>query len=571
MIKSLTIRNYALIDELSVEFSSGLVILTGETGAGKSIIIDALGMIIGERASTEVVRTNADKAIVEGAFDVTDNTKLAALLEENELEVQPELIARREISARGQTRCFINDSPVSLAFLRQVGDLLVDLHGQHEHQSLLRAETHIGMLDDFGGLGSIVDTYRGSYRRYLELREKRNELARQEQSLREKQEFIRFQLKEIDEVNPEEGEEERIEQELKILENGEELFGATSRLYAMLYEGEQSVHDMLVVARNQLQNLAAIDRQFQEQAAECGSAVAIVSELAKFVQHYNAAIEFSPERLEELRNRIGRLSLLKKKYGGSLEHVMQYRKDIGSQFDLAENFSTVLATVSKDLDDARTECVRVAERLSTKRAASARKLETSLKAELTKLGIQHPRFSVRLERTMEGGGDGSEFGLEPGARESVRLHDRGCDNVEFYISTNPGEEERPLARVASGGEISRIMLALKSILAKSDRLPVLIFDEIDVGVSGRIAQTVGKSLSALSQFHQVIAITHLPQIAGLADQHFSVSKKVAGERTTTALRKLTLDERIHEVAKLMSGAEVTEAGMAGARELMGLQ
>jgi DNA repair protein RecN (Recombination protein N) len=566
MIKSLTIKNYALIEELSAEFSSGLVILTGETGAGKSIIIDALGMIIGERASSEVVRTDAEKAIVEGLFDVTDNTKLTALLEENELDVRNELIARREISSRGQTRCFINDSPVSLAFLRQVGDLLVDLHGQHEHQSLLRAETHCGMLDDFGGLGSIVDTYKAAYRTYLDLQTKRSELSTQEQHLREKREFIKFQIQEIDAVNPEEGEEERLEQELTILENGEQLFSATSQLYAMLYEGDHSVHDMLVVARNQLQNLAGIDKQFQEQAAECSSAVAIVSELAKFVQHYSSAIEFSPERLEELRNRMGRLSLLKKKYGGSLEHVIQYRKDIGSQHDLAENFSSVLATVSKDLDTAHAECVKMAERLSAKRAASARKLETALKAELTKLGIQHPRFSVRIVRH----GEHTDGNTASAANGSTRLNDRGFDNVEFFISTNPGEDEKPLSKVASGGEISRIMLALKSVLAKSDRLPVLIFDEIDVGVSGRIAQTVGLSLSSLSKFHQVIAITHLPQIAGLADQHFAVSKSVSGSRTTTTLRKLNLEERIQEVAKLMSGAEVTKAGMAGARELMGL-
>jgi DNA repair protein RecN (Recombination protein N) len=567
MLKSLIIKNYALIDELSVEFSGGLVILTGETGAGKSIIIDALGMIIGERASAEVVRTDAEKAIVEGVFDVADNPKVAGLLRDHELEVQQELIARREISARGQTRCFINDSPVSLAFLRQVGDLLVDLHGQHEHQSLLRDETHITMLDDFGGLGSLVDSYRDSYRRFLELREKLDDLTRQEQDLREKREFITFQIQEIDAVNPGDGEEDRLEQELKILENGEQLFSATARLYAMLYEGEQSVHDMLVVARNQLQNLAGIDRQFQEQGAECSAAVAIVGELAKFVQHYNSAIEFSPERLEELRNRIGRLSLLKKKYGGSLDHVIQYRKEIGSQYDLAENFSTVLATVSGEFDAARTECMKRAERLSSKRASSARKLELALKAELTKLGIQHPGFSVHMSRDAAVEADNGN----PGSAGSVRLNDRGFDRVEFFISTNPGEGEKPLARVASGGEISRIMLAMKSILAKSDRLPVLIFDEIDVGVSGRIAQTVGVSLSALSKFHQVIAITHLPQIAGLADQHFAVSKSVSGTRTTTTLRTLTLDERIHEVAKLMSGAAVTEAGMAGARELMGLQ
>ena len=574
MIKSLQIRNYALIEELSVEFSNGLVIITGETGAGKSIIVDALGMVIGERASAEVVRTGSEKAIVEALFHTSGNTRLAAVLQESELDVGDELIARREISVRGQHRCFINDTPVSLSVLRQVGDLLVDLHGQHEHQSLLRTDTHILMLDDFGGLGSLVGSYQEKFRQLQDLVTRRASLRQQERQLREKREFVEFQINEIDAVNPEPGEEDRLEQELRILENSEKLFGATAHLYTMLYEGEQSAHDMLVVVRNQLQDLAHIDRQFQDAASESGSAVAIVSELAKFIQQYNSGIEFNPERLEELRNRLGRISLLKKKYGGSLEAIIEYRRKIGDELDLADNFNGVIDQLSSELEAVRRKCQVLAERLSAKRSSTARQIEKAILAELAKLGIPRAKFSVRVwqagaKETAQGENDDMP-GVRAGAR-TVTLDKRGYDHVEFYISTNLGEEEKPLAKVASGGEISRIMLALKSILAKSDRLPVLIFDEIDVGVSGRVAQDVGLSLKSLSGFHQVIAITHLPQIAGLADEHFAVFKEVAGSRTNTTLRKLTLDGRIREVAKLMSGAEITAAGMDGARELMGLK
>jgi len=574
MLKSLSIKNYALIDELAVDFSSGLVIITGETGAGKSILIDALGLILGSRASAEVVRSGAEKAIVEGGFAVGGNKKLCSLLEENELDASDELIVRREVSAKGQSRCFVNDSPVTLALQKQIGELLVDLHGQHEHQSLLRVETHIGMLDDFGGLDGMVLEYQSAYKRLRDLASELGELRTREQQLREKQDFYAFQMQEIDAVGPRPGEEEQLETELKILENAEKLFASTGKLYEHLYEGEQSVHDLLVLIRNQLQDLADIDKQFADAASECGSAVAVVSELAKFIQGYNARVEFNPERLEELRDRLGRLSLLKKKYGGSLETVLAHREKIAAEVALAENFDAVIRKLETDLEEARRDCSVIAQRISSKRHDVAKKMDRAIVAELEKLGIRNGQFTTRItQQDLPGFNpqkqpsiDGVKIG-----KQWIALNGRGYDDVEFYLSTNVGEEEKPLAKVASGGEISRIMLALKSVLAKSDRLPVLIFDEIDVGVSGRIAQAVGMSLKSLSDFHQVIAITHLPQIAGLAETHFVVFKKHRNGRTATSIRKLALDEQVREVATLMSGTEITEAGLEGARELMGLK
>ena len=566
MLKTLSIKNYALIDEMNVDFSRGLAIITGETGAGKSIIIDALSLILGSRASSEDVRTGTEKAVVEAILDVGGNKKLAALLEANELSFSDELILRREISAKGQSRSFVNDSPTTTALQKQVGELLVDLHGQHEHQSLLRTETHIEMLDEFGGLS--IDEFKSAYSSLVDLSTQLTELCHKEEQLREKRDFFQFQIEEIDAVSPRSGEENELEAELKILENSEKLFAATRRLYEMLYEGEQSIHDMLVSARNQLEELGGIDKQFEESSKECRSAVAVVGELAKFVQGYNARVEFNPERLEEIRERLGRLAYLKKKYGGSLESVVTHREKIGGEVALAENFEAVIGKLSKDVEAARTACAAIAGRLSARRKETARKVDKAIVGELVKLGIQNGKFATRITQAHVHGEGAAEYIIVEGNR--IGLNERGSDEVEFLISTNLGEEVKPLVKVASGGEVSRIMLALKSILAKSDRLPIMIFDEIDVGVSGRIAQAVGLSLKALSSHHQVVAITHLPQIAGLADTHYVVYKNENGKRTSTSIRKLTVDERVHEVAKLMSGAEVTEAGLKGAKELMSI-
>jgi DNA repair protein RecN (Recombination protein N) len=575
MIKTLYIKNYALIGELNVEFDNGLVILTGETGAGKSIIIDALGLLLGERASSEVVRSGADKAIVEGVFRVAGNRKLQRFLQGNNLEASDDLVVRREITAKGQSRCFINDSPTTAVLQKQAGELLVDLHGQHEHQSLLRVENHIEMLDEFGGLGLMVGEFQASLQDLRDLSRQLTELRRREQQLREKREFYEFQLKEIDAVAPQSGEDDKIASELKVLENAEKLFETTHDLYEKLYEGENSIHDLLVLVRNRLQDLASIDKTLADAAEEGSSAVAIVNELAKFVHGYNARVEFNPGRLEHLRERLGQLAHLKKKYGGSVENVLAHRENIAKEVDLAESFNTVIDKLTGQIGRARESCEAVAQRLSTKRQESARKIDKAIVSELSKLGIKNGKFSTRFSRAEmtdahTTGGQSIQLFIVVG-RQKVALNERGCDTVEFYISTNLGEDVKPLAKVASGGEVSRIMLALKSILAKSDRLPVLIFDEIDVGVSGRIAQAVGLSLKNLSSYHQVIAITHLPQIAGLADEHYMVFKSEDGKRAATSIRKLLPEERVHEVAKLMSGAEVTDAGLVGARELMGLQ
>lgn len=567
MLRSLYVKNYALIEEIQVEFKSGLNIITGETGAGKSILIDALSLILGERASSEVVRKGANKTVVEGVFYVSGNKKIKKILEDNGVEFSDELILRREISAKGQSRCFANDTPISLAVMKEIGNHLVDLHGQHEHQSLLRVETHIELLDDFGGLIGMVEEFRREIHKLENLYRQLDELRQREQLLREKKELYMFQLKEIEAINPQIGEVEELESELKLLENAEKLYEVTSQLYSLLYGSERSIHDLLVVVRNQLEDLSTIDKRFQSYVDEARSAQAIVDEITSFIQSYNSKIEFNPERLEFIRERLHALNRLKKKYGGTIESVIEYRDKIKREFELAENFEEEIAKLEQKIEEQIRVCSEIAERLSSKRREIAETVSSAIVGVLSELGIENAQFEVKIEnRPKKEGRCYVRLG-----NECYEVTNRGIDFVEFYISTNIGEDPKPLVKVASGGEISRIMLALKSVLAKSERLPLLVFDEIDTGISGRIAQKVGQSLKNLSKYHQIIAITHLPQIASLADTHFVAEKVVKDGRAITMIRELELEERVREIAKLMSGEEITQASIESARELMGLK
>ena len=571
MLKNLSIKNYALIDELEVEFGTGLNIITGETGAGKSIIIDALNLILGERATQDEVRSGADKSVVEGVFTISGNKKVRRLLDAAEIEADEEIIVRREVSAKGQSRAFVNDTPVPVAQLKEIGDYLVDLHGQHEHQSLLRAETHIDLLDDFGGLDNLIKNFRIAYDGLNSELAEMKELISRREALKEKRELYAFQIKEIDAVNPEPGEVDRLESELKILENSEKLYEVTMKLYELLYDSESSIHDQLVMVRNQLEDLSDIDKSFEPLKADGETAKAIVDEITRSVQSYSSKIDFNPERLEEIRERLGVLSMFRKKYGGSLEAAIEYREKIGKEFQLAENFDEAIGNLEKNVERQRQELSEIAERLSSKRREVAERVMRSIVGVLAEIGIENAKFEIEIKNSRFDGNGAEIRPLVRLGRDFYETNEKGFDFVEFFISTNVGEEPRPLAKVASGGEISRIMLALKTILAKSDRLPLLVFDEIDTGISGRIGSKVGKSLKSLSKFHQIIAITHLPQIAGMADVHFKVEKGVKGKRAVTSVSRLSEDERVLEVARLLSGEDVTQASISGAKELIGIK
>ncbi|MEE9450871.1 MAG: AAA family ATPase, partial [Ignavibacteriaceae bacterium] len=332
MLKSFEVKDYALIEHISVEFGNGLNIITGETGAGKSILIDAMGLLLGERASTEVVRKGANKSVVEGIFNVEGNNKVKKLLEENEIEYYSELILRREISLKGSNRCFANDTPVSLSIIKELGNLLVDLHGQHEHQSLLRTETHINYLDEFGDYDDLMIKYRKTYDVLVRTERELNSLKEREEILKEKKEICSFQIKEIDNISPEEGEEEKLNDELKILENFEKLAELTTEIYQLLYESENSVHDSVVKVQNNLSKLTEIDKSFSESSSEAETIIALVNDISSFVRSYKAKVDLDPSQVEKIRERLGSINLIKKRYGGTVKSVLEHRKKIGEEF-----------------------------------------------------------------------------------------------------------------------------------------------------------------------------------------------------------------------------------------------
>ena len=563
MLKSFEVKDYALIEHISVEFGSGLNIITGETGAGKSILIDAMSLLLGERASTEVVRKGAQKSFVEGIFNVKGNKKVKSLLEENDVDFNDELIIRREISLKGSNRCFINDTPVNLNLVKDVGNLLVDLHGQHEHQSLLRTETHIDYLDEFGDYQELLHQYKKIYSELLHKEDELKKLQEKESSIKEKKDFYSFQIKEIDNISPQEDEEDKLNEELKVLENSEKLAELTSEVYQIIYESDNSIQTSLSKVRSLLQKLSDIDKSFSDAFSESESALAQIQDISNFVRSYNSKINLDQNEVEGKRERLGAINLLKKKYGGSVKSIIEYRKKIGEEFELAENFSGKIGELTKHISELRKNAGTLAKDLSKKREQTARLVKKGIEVTLKELGIQNPQFKTEIKNlTPE-----RDYGVLVDGKY-FKATSKGIDEVEFFISTNPGEDLKPLAKVASGGEVSRIMLALKSTLARNDKLPLLIFDEIDVGISGKIAQKVGRALKNLSNFHQVISITHLPQIASLADHHFSIEKIAHNERVTSSIKKLPQSERITEVARLLSGEKITEASLKSARELI---
>jgi DNA repair protein RecN (Recombination protein N) len=449
--------------------------------------------------------------------------------------------------------------------VKELGDYLVDLHGQHEHQLLLRPETHIHLLDNVGGLERLVHDFGQIFADLQQTQHTLNDLRKREAQLREKQEFHQYQLNEIDAVDPKPGEDVAIQQELKIMENSERIFDLTSALHQVLYDADNSVRDQLLRARNIFDQLVHIDPSFSEYREECASAVSIVEEIAKYSQSYTANIEFSPSRLEEMRERLFRLNGLRKKFGGTLEHVVQYRETIAKEIELAQNFDGQIESLGREVEIKKQRAGEFAAKLSQKRRDVAKKVQRAVENVLKQLGIEKARFTVHIEQH-ESTADAASSVLHSGAYYAAGP--TGFDHAEYHISTNLGEEPKPLARVASGGEISRVMLALKTILAKNDKLPLLIFDEIDTGISGRIASKVGIAMRDLADFHQIIAITHLPQIAAMSSNHYVVEKSEQGNRTVTRVRKLNMDEHTHEVAKLMSGETITESSLQMARELI---
>lgn len=561
MIKSLYIKDFALIDELDVQFENGLNVMTGQTGAGKSIIIGALNMILGERADTEVIRLGADKAIAEAAIDVGDNQFLKTLLEENAVDYSSELILRREIRQAG-SRAFINDTPVNIAVLKQAGDQLVDLHGQHDHQLLLKDENHLGVIDQFDSVQPYLKAYREEYRKMAELQKELRDLQKRERELKEKTELYRFQVKELEaaELNP--AEEEELAAEMNLLDNAEDLDRKAAAISEIGNGEEISLMEMLNTIKLNLEDMARIEPEFQSYLEEVTTARISIQEAIHFAERYRGSIEFNPQRLEELRQRQAELNRLQKKYMRSVPELISYYNEIKSELNTAENFDLEISRINKKIADQAEQLKQRAVELHNKRESTGKQLSHEIVESLKNLGILHGQFRAEVNWIRSGSGWISING------EPVDCTANGCDEVRFYISTNKGEDPKPLAKIASGGEVSRVMLALKSILAKEHHLPVMIFDEIDTGISGNISEKVGREMRKLSEHCQIVAITHQPQIASQAHKHYRVEKVEEGERTITRIVPLSEEEHIHEVASLMSGEEITDSALTSARELI---
>ncbi len=562
MLFSLYIKNYALIQELSIEFTPGLTIITGETGAGKSILIGALNLVLGERASSDLVRSGATKAVIEAVLKEVHSEKLDNLLTVAEIETTAELILRRELSSSGQSRCFINDTPCTAALLKQVGEILIDLHGQHEHQLLLHADTHETMLDDFAQTASEVSSYKAARSVLRELHKQLVALKKEATEIHDKKEILDFQLNELNALDLKSGEDEGIETEITLLENAETLFTLSSSLNELLYDGEHSVYSSVAAALHIVEKLAGIDKRFDIHIEETRTAKSIIDELARFTRSYTSDIDFNPDRLETLRERQLKLQRICKKYGLTISGLIELQNELDTKIALEGNLEEEVTHLQQQINVQREELSILAGKLSLKRQDASKQLERDIQEQLAELGIANATFIVCI--TNEENGDG-EIAIEG---KQFSAFSSGYDRIEFLISTNPGEKPRPLIKVASGGEISRIMLAMKSALAKSTKLPILIFDEIDTGISGRIAEAVGKSLKKLSRLHQIIAITHLPQIAAMAELHLQVQKSLQEERSVTEVTTLDHESRLQAIAGLISGKDISPSSINLAAELV---
>lgn len=545
MLTRLRIDHFAIIDQLELEFSGGLVVLTGETGAGKSIILDAIMALLGGPFDATSVRAGESKARISADFDLSDApAELTALLEKEELaEEIGHLNIERELRLEGRTSARVNGHAVSLAVLRAIGDLLVDIHGQSEHLSLLNNRQHIGLLDRYAGAEDALRQYQHAYHRLQEIRRELRDLRAMEQEAAGRLELLRFQEQEIDSARVQEGEDAALEIERARLANAENLALAAREAIGLLDESNAdmpSVTDLLGQMEHQLQQLARYDPSRAEMAAAGSSLLDQAEELVRDLRRYADGIEFNPRRLEQAEERIGLLNNLKRKYGGTLAAVNEYLLETREKLEQIDHSGERIAELAQSEADSLAETRGLARVLSGIRHEAAGRLAGAIEAELAELKMEGARFSVAFAD------DNTD-----GQASSTGLDHNGMDRVEFMIAPNPGEGLKPLVKIASGGETSRLMLALKNVLAREDRIPSLVFDEIDQGIGGRVGSIVGKKLWQLARHHQVFCVTHLPQLAAFGDQHYHVAKEIADGRTRTRVTRLDRQARINELAGML--------------------
>jgi DNA repair protein RecN (Recombination protein N) len=578
VLVELRLENYAVIDNAAVEFASGLNLLTGETGAGKSILIDALALLLGDKASSDVIRTGAEKAVVSAVFEYEGSAERAVerILETNGLDESDDgsLIVRREIAPGGKGRVFVNNQAATVAVLRQLGPHLATIHAQNESILSFDAAARLALLDGFAG--SQIEPLAAAYEAWNEIRARIEELERGEQDRLRLVDLWLFQKREIDEAKLHTGEDERLETEKRVLSNAEKIYTAAMQAFDLLYEGDASTSSSLRAAQKQIEELARYEPKFQEAMASLETARISVEDVGATVRDYAGGIHASPERLAGLEDRLASLDRLKRKYGPTLDDVIAFGADVARKLSEIENKDEILRDLRAELARSGMNYLHAARTLSKKREIAARKLEKLVEAEINDLAMKSA-FRIDLA-TDEQEGNWSATGI---------------DQVVYMIATNPGEPMRPLEHIASGGELSRVMLALKvSVEAGPDRMArapspaktsphpatqraaqrtaqrTLVFDEIDIGIGGRAAEAVGKKLKSLARANQVLCVTHLPQIATFADHHYVIEKKQQSGRTRTHIRSLIGEERTEEVARMLSGAKLTDTSRRHAEQMI---
>ena len=554
MIKFFRINNIALVAEARLELGRGLTLLTGETGAGKSILIDALGLLLGTRASAELIRTGEDQAVVEGVLEHPD---AAALLSRHGLpEEGDEIVIRREIHATGKGRATVNGAIVTLGVLRELGSALVVIHGQHEPQGLLDPETHLTLLDRHAGVdpGDVT----ALFRRLRDIDAELESLRKDRRDWERRREMLEFQANEIEQAALQPAEEESLRAEKAVQANSGRLASLGAEAYGLLYEDDGAALDRLAQVYKRIDELAAIDPRFADFAANRSGVMAPLEDLSYALRDYKDSLQVTPGRLDEIEARLALIERLKKKYGAGIDEVLAFaercRAELGPAGSAEERES---ALVTARVEAARRYFDKASE-LSRKRRSAARDLQKKVESELAQLAMERTRFRVQFEPD-----------LPPAdATDSSSWSERGLEQAEFLLSPNPGEDLRPLARIASGGEMSRILLALNAASGLEAEDKTLVFDEVDAGIGGRVAEVVGRKLRSIAERHQVLCVTHLPQIAALAEAHLSVSKRVEKNRTLASVQSLASEDRIEEVARMLGGEAITETTRRHAREMI---
>ena len=561
MLVQLTISDFAIISRLDISFKPGLNILSGETGAGKSIIINAVNLILGGRASADLIRTGSKEAKVEALFSLPEHPLLSELLSVLGVTLQGELLIRRTISREGRNKIMINESMVTLQALSRVGAALISISGQHEHQLMLRPDNHLYLLDDFGGLTPERLELSESFKQYQSLKEVLQRLEREIKEDEERQELTRFQMKEIETAHIKDGEDTFLEEERKRLRHAEELRESVAESYERLYEKGDSVLSDLSHCIKEMEKGAEVDRRLNGIKDALVKAKVELEETALELRDLRKTITADPVRLEEVEERLQLLNRLKRKYGPSLEDVRRLRDKLSHRVDDLDQKKAELERTLAALEDRERDIMEKATRLSKKRKRVAQTLEKSVKSEMGLLDMGGTRFEVRFHT------QGPEGERDP-ENTMGEINADGLDRVEFMLSPNVGEELRPLARIASGGELSRIMLAMKTILARTASVETLVFDEVDSGIGGGTAEVVGDKLQSLAEYHQILCITHLPQIASKGQTHFLVQKRVRDKRTQTIISELDAEARVKEIARLLGGKVVSPEALAHAKEMM---